>query len=57
MEVVRHHAKALQYLTRLFARFKQTRFERPVRPLVDKEVLPIIAPVDHMIHPTLALYP
>ncbi|MBC8189975.1 MAG: hypothetical protein H8E75_06030 [Puniceicoccaceae bacterium] len=49
--------QGLQHPTRLFARLKQTSFERLMRTLVDKQILSVIPTIDHMIDPALALNP
>jgi len=53
MEVVRHHAETLQYPAAFFASLKEAFPERLMRPLVDEQILPVIAPIDDVINSVL----
>jgi len=50
MEVVRHHAKTLQYPSAFFASLEETLLERLMRSLVDEQILPVIASIDDVVN-------
>ena len=50
MEMIRHHAMPFKYPTALLAGLKQATFKCLVRTIIHKQILPVIATVDDMIH-------